>query len=72
MDILVGSVMKTEEIKNAILALEEYTFTYEGKKGLNMVFHCNSDDEKVVIRYVKDALKLLPELGGIFYNVSAA
>ena len=45
--------------------------TYQGKKGLQMVFDCASDeDEKIILRKVKDELKQLPELGGIFYNVT--
>lgn len=70
MKIFVGSVAKTEEIKNAILNMEEISFTYEGKRGLNMVFACEETDEKATLRKVKDMLKGLPELGGLFYNVS--
>lgn len=70
MKILVGSVNKTEEIKNAILDMEDIIFTFEGKNGLNMVFSCNETDEKATLRIVKDKLKTLPELGGLFYNVS--
>ena len=45
--------------------------TYQGKKGLQMVFDCASvEDEKIILRKVKDELKQLPELGGIFYNVT--
>lgn len=70
MKLFVGSVSKTEEIKNAILAMEDIKFTYEGKNGLNMIFVCNEPDEKATLRKVKDMLKTLPELGGVFYNAS--
>lgn len=70
MNILVGSIAKVEEIKNAILEIEEIKYTYEGKRGLNMVFHCDEPNKKIAERIVKDKLKTLPELGGIFYNVT--
>lgn len=71
MKTLVGSVAHTELIKNTILSIDEPSFVYEGKKGLNMVFSCPDGDEKVIVRKVKDTLKSLPELGGVFYNVSS-
>lgn len=70
MKIFVGSVNKTEEIKHAILTMEEISFKFEGKHGLNMVFVCDEQDEKATLRKVKDMLKTVPELGGLFYNVS--
>ena len=45
MKLLIGSVTKCEEIKQAVLSMD-LPLTYQGKKGL------------------------LPELGGIFYNVT--
>ncbi|MEG0329726.1 MAG: hypothetical protein RR537_08555 [Longicatena sp.] len=70
MKILVGSVMKADIIKATILDMKELSFTYEGKKGLNMIFSCESENEKQDLRLVKDKLKTVPELGGLFYNVS--
>lgn len=70
MKILVGSVMKVDLIKEKLLSMEEVKLTYEGKNGLNMVFSCESDNEKATLRAVKDHLKTVPELGGVFYNVS--
>ena len=70
MKLLIGSVTKCEEIKQAVLSME-LPLTYQGKKGLQMVFDCTSDeDEKIILRKVKDELKQLPGLGGIFYNVT--
>lgn len=71
MKILVGSVMKSDIMKDAILAISEPVFTFEGKRGMNMVFSCVDGDEKAVVRLVKDTLKEMEELGGLFYNVSA-
>lgn len=70
MNIIVGSVMKAELIKETILAIESIPFTYVGKRGMNMIFSCESKDEKQTLRFVKDKLKEIPELGGLFYNVS--
>lgn len=70
MKVLVGSVAKTEEIKNAILEIEEIHYEYQGKNGLNMVFHCDEPNKKIAERKIKDKLKSMPELGGIFYNVT--
>lgn len=70
MKVLVGSVAKTEEMKEAILAITEIHYTYEGKQGLNMVFSCAETNKKIAERKIKDALKSMPELGGIFYNVT--
>lgn len=70
MKILVGSIAKVEEIKTAILEIEEIKYTYEGKQGLNMVFVCDETNKKIAERIIKDKLKTLPELGGIFYNVT--
>ena len=70
MNIMIGSVAKTEEIKEAVLNMEDIKFSYEGKHGLNMNFTCAESDEKAVLRRVKDELKAMPELGGLFYNVS--
>ena len=66
MKLLIGSVTKCEEIKQAVLSME-LPLTYQGKKGLQMV---SDEDEKIILRKVKDELKQLPELGGIFYNVT--
>ena len=52
MKILVGSVAHTELIKNTLLSIDEPSFVYEGKKGLNMVFSCPDGDEKVIVRKV--------------------
>ena len=69
MKLLIGSVTKCEEIKQAVLSMD-LPLTYQGKKGLQ-IFDCASDeDEKIILRKVKDELKQLPELGGIFYNVT--
>ena len=68
MRILVGTVSKADVIKDAILAMD-IPFTYEGKKGLQMIFTCETDDEKATLRKVKDELKTIPELGGLFYNI---
>lgn len=70
MEILVGSIAKTEEIKAAILEIEEIKYTYVGKRGLNMVFRCDEPNKKIAERKVKDKLKTLPDLGGVFYNVT--
>ena len=68
MKLLIGSVTKCEEIKLAVLSMD-LPLIYQGKKGLQM--DCASDeDEKIILRKVKDELKQLPELGGIFYNVT--
>ena len=65
-----SSDLKCEEIKLAVLSMD-LPLIYQGKKGLQMVFDCASDeDEKIILRKVKDELKQLPELGGIFYNVT--
>ena len=70
MKLLIGSVTKCEEIKLAVLSMD-LPLIYQGKKGLQMVFDCASDeDEKIILRKVKDELKQLPELDGIFYNVT--
>lgn len=70
MKLLIGSVTKCDEIKQAVLSME-LPVSYQGKKGLQMVFDCTSDeDEKIILRKVKNELKKLPELGGIFYNVT--
>lgn len=70
MRILVGSVMNVDLIKESLLNMEQVKLTYEGKKGLNMVFSCQTDNEKATLRLIKDHLKTIPELGGTFYNVS--
>lgn len=62
--------MKADIIKESILSIKEVNFTYEGKRGLNMIFSCESKDDKGTLRLVKDTLKTVPELGGLFYNVS--
>ena len=69
MKILVGTVSKADVIKVAILSMD-IPFTYEGKKGLQMIFTCESTNEKATLRQVKDKLKTIPELGGLFYNVT--
>ena len=69
MKLLIGSVTKCEEIKQAVLSMD-LPLTYQGKKGLQMVFDCASDEDEIILRKVKDELKQLPELGGIFYNVT--
>ena len=71
MRIAVGSVMKAELIKDTILKIEEVTFKYEGKRGMNMMFQYDGMEEKQALRLVKDRLKEVEELGGLFYNVSA-
>lgn len=68
MKILVGTVSKADVIKDAILSMD-ISFTYEGKRGLQMVFSCETTDEKGTLRKVKDKLKTIPELGGLFYNL---
>ncbi len=70
MKILVGSVSHTDLIKDTLLALDKVQLKYEGKKGLNMIFTCDEVDEKATYRIVKDTLKALPELGGLFFNVT--
>lgn len=70
MKILVGSVSHKDLIKETLLNLEKVKLTYEGNKGLNMVFTCDETDEKATYRIVKDSLKALPELGGLFFNVT--
>lgn len=69
MKILVGSVMHTDLIKEELLKMEDIKLEYQGKRGLNMVFTCNETDDKAIYRKVKDHLKELPELGGVFFNV---
>ena len=70
MKILVGAATKADIIKDAILAINEPTFTYTGKNGMYMVFEC-TDSEKDVVRLVKDTLKATPELNMVYFNVSA-
>lgn len=70
MKVFVGSITHCEDIQEAILAITEITYTYEGKQGLNMVFACEEPNEKRAVRVIKDKLKTLPQLGGVFYNVT--
>lgn len=70
MKVLVGSVMHTDLIKEELLKMEDIKLTYVGKQGLNMVFTCDEENEKATYRKVKDHLKTLPQLGGVFYNVT--
>ena len=57
MKLLIGSVTKCEEIKQAVLSMD-LPLTYQGKKGLQMVFDCASDeDEKIILRKVKDEIE---------------
>lgn len=70
MKILVGSVMHQDLIKETLVNFDKVSLTYEGKKGLNMIFSCNETNEKATYRLVKDRLKELPKLGGLFFNVT--
>ena len=44
MKLLIGSVTKCEEIKLAVLSMD-LPLIYQGKKGLQMVFDCASDED---------------------------
>ena len=45
MKLLIGSVTKCEEIKLAVLSMD-LPLIYQGKKGLQMVFDCASDEDE--------------------------
>ena len=54
MKLLIGSVTKCEEIKLAVLSMD-LPLIYQGKKGLQMVFDCASEEDEKGKRRIEAA-----------------
>lgn len=66
----VGSAVKKDVIKDAILRIDNPTFTYAGTEKMYMIFECEDQENVDIVRLVKDKLKAIPELAMLYYNVS--